>query len=143
MSFLNGNKHDIENERVDEDRLQQSHDKLYNQGGGSQQHDSQSLGAGAAMQAFKMFSGGSGSSGQSSGGGGQAQMISMAMQEASKLFDKQNAQGNVAGGTDKQSVINSAAKMALQMYMKNGMGGGGGSSGGLGGLMSMASQFMK
>lgn len=46
------------------------------------------------MQAMKMFQGGQGSG--NSGGGGQAQMISMAMQEASKLFDKQSSQGNVA-----------------------------------------------
>lgn len=68
-------------------------------------------------------------------------MISMAMQEAGKLFDKQSSQGNVASGADKQSAIQSAATMALQMYMKNGMGGGG-SSGGVGGLMSMASKFL-
>ena len=50
---------------------------------------------GAAMQAFKMFQGQSGGSSNSSGGG-QSQMISMAMQEASKLFDNQNSQGNVS-----------------------------------------------
>lgn len=61
-------------------------------------------------------------------------MISVAMQEASKLFDQQSSQGNVQGGTDKQSAVNQAAKMALQMYMK---GGGGGSSG----LMGLASKF--
>lgn len=95
------------------------------------------------MQAFKMFQGGSGGSSGGSGGG-QGQLISLAMQEAGKLFDQQNGQGNVAGGADKQSAIQSAAKMALQLYMKNGMGGGGSeSSGGVGGLMSMASKFLK
>ena len=64
-------------------------------------------------------------------------MISMAMQEASSLFDKQSSQGNVQSGTDKQSVVNQAAKMALSMYMKSGQGGGGGSSG----LLSLASKF--
>lgn len=39
---------------------------------------------------------------------------------------------------DKQSAINSAAEMALKMYMKN---QGGGSSGS-GGLLSLASKFM-
>lgn len=39
---------------------------------------------------------------------------------------------------DKQSAVNSAAEMALKMYMKN---QGGGSSGG-GGLMSLASKFL-
>jgi len=35
--------------------------------------------------------------------------------------------------------------MALKMYMKGGSGGGssGGSSGGVGGLLNMASKFMK
>jgi len=80
---------------------------------------------------LKMFQGGGGGSG---GSGGQSQMISMAMSEASKLFDQQSSQGNVQGGTDKQSAINSAAKMALQMYMKSQGGGGGG-------LMSLASKF--
>ena len=36
--------------------------------------------------------------------------------------------------TDKQSAVNAAAKIALQMYMKGGSGGGGGGLGGLGGL---------
>lgn len=39
---------------------------------------------------------------------------------------------------DKQSAVNSAAEMALKMYMKN---QGGGSSGS-GGLLSLASKFM-
>ena len=83
-----------------------------------------------------MFSGGGGSSGQG-GQGGQNQFVGMAMGEASKLFDSQSAQGNVAQGADKQSAVNSAAKMALQMYMKS-QGGGSGA----GGLMSLASKFM-
>jgi hypothetical protein len=121
--------------------MQQSHQQLYQGSGGSQQHTSESLGAGAAYQAFQKLSGG-GSGGSS--GGGQSQMISMAMQEASKLFDQQSGQGNVAGGADKQSAVQSAAKMAFQLYMKNQMGGGsGGSGGGISGLMSMASKFMK
>jgi hypothetical protein len=105
MSFLNNNKHSAQSEDLDEDRLQQSHQQLYQQGGGGQQHDASSLGAGAAMQALKMFSGGG-----SGGSGSQSQMVGMAMQEASKLFDQQNSQGNVAGGTDKQSAVNQAAK---------------------------------
>lgn len=93
-----------------------------------------------------MFGGGS-AAGGNSGAGGQAQMISLAMQEASKLFDSQASQGNVAGGADKQSAIQMAAKMALQMYMKNQMGGaaagaGAPASGGPGGLLGMASKFL-
>lgn len=41
-------------------------------------------------------------------------MIGLAMSEASRLFDQQSSQGNVASGTDKQSVVNTAAKMALK-----------------------------
>ena len=94
MSFLNGNKQSIQNEDVDEDRMQRSHQQLYQGGGSGQQHTSESLGAGAAYQAFQKLSGG-GSGGSS--GGGQSQMISMAMQEAGKLFDQQSGQGNIAG----------------------------------------------
>ncbi|KIW99359.1 uncharacterized protein Z518_11347 [Rhinocladiella mackenziei CBS 650.93] len=134
MSFLNDNKHSAVSEDIDEGRIQQSHQQLYQRGGGGQQHDASSLGRGAAMQALKMFTG----SGSGSGGSGsQSQMIAMAMQEASKLFDTQNSQGNVQSGTDKQSVINQAAKMALQMYLK-GQGGGSGGSG----LMNLASKFL-
>lgn len=87
-----------------------------------------------------MFGGGAGGG---AGAGGQAQMISLAMQEASKLFDSQSAQGNIAGGADKQSAVQSAAKMAMQMYLKNQMGGGAGAGGGPGGLLGMASKFLR
>lgn len=107
LSFLKNRKDDDDD--VDEDQLQRSHQQLYQQGGGGN-HDSGSLGGGAALQALKLFSGG-GSNGQS---GGQSQMIGLAMSEASKLFDQQSSQGNVASGTDKQSVINMAAKMAFK-----------------------------
>jgi hypothetical protein len=93
------------------------HQQLYQQGGGGQQHDANSLGAGAAMQALKMFSGGgAGQGGQGSQGGGnsQSQFIGMAMSQASKLFDQQSANGNVQSGTDKQSAITSAAQMAFK-----------------------------
>lgn len=52
-------------------------------------------------------------------------------------FSSNVFQGNVSGGTDKQSAVNQAAKMAFQMYMKSQGGGGGGA----GGLMSLASKF--
>jgi hypothetical protein len=81
--------------------------------------------------------GGGGNMGGGQGQGSQNQFVGMAMSEAGKLFDQQSSQGQVAPGADKQSAINSAAKMALSMYMK-GQGGGGGS----GGLMGLASKFM-
>lgn len=71
----------------------QSHQQLYNGGGGygeEQQHDSKSLGAGAAMQALKMFtSGGGGSSGDKN------EFIGMAMAQASKLWEEKSGSGNV------------------------------------------------
>jgi len=98
------------------------------------------MGVAAAMQALKMFTGGQGSGGGGgSGGSSQNQFIGMAMGEASKLFEQQSAQGNAPVG-GKQAAIASAAKMAMQMYMKSEMGGGG--SGG-GGLMSLASKFLQ
>jgi hypothetical protein len=99
------------------------------------------------MQALKMFGGSSGG-----GGGGQNKFIGLAMGQAAKLFDQQAAQGNVSQGANKQDAVASAAKMALQFYLKSeaggggmggGMGGGGGSGGGLGGLLNMASKFLK
>ena len=61
------------------------------------------------------------------------------------LKDQQNANGNAPSGSSKQDVVSSAAQMALKMYLKGGSGGGasGGSSGGVGGLLNMASKFMK
>ena len=86
-----------------------------------------------------MFTGGGGGGmGGGQGQGSQNQFVGIAMSEASKLFDQKSSQGQVAPGTDKQSAINSAAKMALSMYMKS-QGGG---SGGAAGLMSLASKFM-
>lgn len=90
------------------------------------------------MQALKMFSGGGGHQ-QQQQQGGQNAFIGMAMGQASKLFDQQSQQGRVESGTDKQSVINEAGKMALKMYLKGQAGGGGG---GPGGLMGMAGKFL-
>lgn len=101
-------------------------------GGGEQQQQQSSGGMGGMLSSMM----GGGSSSGSSGGSTQNQFVGMAMGEASKLFDNQQANGNVASGTNKQDVVNSAAKQALKFYMKSEMGGGGG------GLMSMASKFM-
>jgi hypothetical protein len=93
------------------------------------------MGSAAAMQALKMFSGGQ--SGGSSGGNSQNAFIGMAMGEASKLFEQQSSQGNVASGASKESAVQEAGEMALKMYMQS-QGGGGGASG----LMSLASKFL-
>jgi hypothetical protein len=95
------------------------------------------MGAAAAMQALKMFSGGQ--SGNSSSGNSQNAFVGQAMATASKLFDQQSSQGNVSSGTNKESVVQQAGEMALKMYLKS---QGGGSSSGMSGLMGLASKFM-
>jgi hypothetical protein len=122
---------------VDEDRVTNAHAQAYsNDNAGSL--DAGSMGAAAAMQAMKMFTGGGGSSGGGgSGGNMQTKLISMAMSEASNLFDKS---GGGAGGS-KQDAVNSAAMMVMKLLVQSQFGGtmGGGNSGGLGSLMGMVS----
>ena len=132
LSLLKGRKDKDDDDDIDEGRMQKQHDKVYQSRPESNQ-DSNSLGAAAAMHAFQMFNGGDDKSSKSSSGG-QSKLLGMAFKEASSLLDKQSSQGNVQSGVDKQSVINSAGKYALKMYLKN-QGGGGG-------LLSMASKFM-
>lgn len=131
LSFLKGKGKD-DDEDIDEGRIQQQHDKIY-QGRPDNKQDSNSLGAAAAMHAFQMFNSGDN---KNQSGGSQNKLLGMAFSEASSLFDKQNSSGNVASNTSKESVIQSAGKYALKMYLKNGAGGG--SSG----LLSMASKFL-
>jgi len=133
LGFLQQNTGRLAQGGVDEDHMVNAHQQLYNNNGGGQQHDANSLGAGAAMQALKMFSSGGG------GGGGQNQFIGMAMAQAEKLWDQQNSNGNVT--TDKQSAVTKAAEMAFKMYSHGG-GSGLGGTGGPGGLMSLASKFL-
>jgi hypothetical protein len=95
------------------------------------------MGAAAAMQALKMFSGGQ--SGNSSSGNSQNAFVGIAMAQASKLFDQQSSQGKVSSGSTKESAVQQAGEMALKMYLKS---QGGGSSGGMSGLMGLASKFM-
>ncbi|RAH45642.1 uncharacterized protein BO95DRAFT_322159, partial [Aspergillus brunneoviolaceus CBS 621.78] len=120
---------------IDESQMVQSHQAVYNSNEG-QQHDSKTLGAGAAMQALKMFT--SGSSG-ASGSGGKNEFIGLAMAQASKLWEEKSSSGMASG--DKQSAINQAAEMALKMYMKS-QGSGSSGTGGPAGLLSLASKFL-
>jgi hypothetical protein len=165
MSFLNNNKQSVQNEDIDEDRLQQSHRKLYQQDGGNQQQDANSLGAGAAMQACVLTWGCSMTT-QSltmrqiedvprrwrwrqsvkddrDGNVWGFEAVRSAEQQGKYhsfcILSQADSviQGNLAGGTDKQSVVNSAAAMAFKMFMKSQGGGGGGASG----LMSLASKY--
>lgn len=95
------------------------------------QADVPSMGNAAALQAMKMFSGGS----SSSSGSTQSEFIGLAMSEAIKLFEQQSSAGNVGSGASKESAVQQAGEMALKMYMKS----QGQSSGG---FMGMASKFM-
>ncbi|VDB86591.1 unnamed protein product [Peniophora sp. CBMAI 1063] len=137
MSFVSGNSQEHE-QPVDEEHVQRAHAQAYQQdnAGGM---DANSMGAAAALQALKMFTSGGGSS-SGGGSGSTSSLISMAMAEASKLFDKS---GGASGG-DKQSVVNSAAMTVMKLVVQSKFSGttGGSNSGGLGSLMSMASKFM-
>ncbi|KAL8747802.1 MAG: hypothetical protein Q9184_007551 [Pyrenodesmia sp. 2 TL-2023] len=146
LGMLSGKKkNDYANEDMDEDSAVRAHQAMYSSEGSGSQHSSQTMGAGAAMQALKLFTG-SGSGTDPRPGNSQNAFIGMAMGQASKLFDEQSAQGKVEPGADKQSMVNDAAKMALKMYLKSqgggASGGGGGGGGGPGGLMGMASKFL-
>lgn len=77
---------------------------------------------------MKQFTGGGGGNKPSS----KSDLISLAMAEASKLFDKS---GGAAQGS-KQDAVNSAGMTIMKLMVQSQLGGGG-SSGGLGGLMSM------
>ena len=79
-------------------------------------------------------------SGGAGGGGSQSQLISMAMAEASKLFDQS---GGAASG-NKQDAVNGAAMTVMKMLVQSKFSGGtmgGGNSGGLSGLMGLVSLF--
>ena len=96
---------------------------------------------------MKKFTGGGGKhdkhdSKHSSKPQSETDLISLAMAEASKLFDKS---GGSAHG-NKQDVVNSAGltimKLMVQSKFSGGHTTGGKDSGGLSGLMSMVSSFL-
>ncbi|KAH8595258.1 hypothetical protein B0O99DRAFT_572613 [Bisporella sp. PMI_857] len=135
LSAISQNKHHIQQQPVDEQSAVQSHQQFFGGGGNDQSASSGSMGAAAAMQALKMFTGGQ--SGSSYSGNSQNAFIGMAMAQATKLFEQQSSQGNVASGTSKESAIQEAGEMALKMYMQSQ-----GKSGGSPGLMGLASKFL-
>ncbi|GFF48915.1 hypothetical protein IFM61606_07022 [Aspergillus udagawae] len=141
LSFLKENKHRLSNDNdINEQEMIQAHQSLYGGNGGGEserRHDSNSVGAGAAMQALKMFT--TSSEGEKSGMDKNA-FIGLAMAQAKKMFEEKEASGQVNG--DKQSAINAAAEMALKMYMKSGGGGMAGTGGPGGGLLQLASKFL-
>jgi hypothetical protein len=143
LGYLSGNKQQIADEDdIDESQAINSYKATYGGEGRGQQHGSETLGAGAAIEALKMFTGegaGQGGMGSQGAGNSQSQLIGMAMAQAATLFDKQSSEGNVDPSASKQSAVNAAAKMALKMYLKGQSGGGGG---GPGGLMGIANKFL-
>jgi len=140
LGMLSGKEKDLQHEDVHEEELVNSHRRVYEQDGGREEN-SKSIGSAAAMQALKMFSSGGGSSG-SGGKQDSSAFIGMAMSECAKLFDQQNSKGNLSSGADKQDAVNTAAKMAMKLFMKSKMDSGSGGSGGMGSLLSMAGKFM-
>jgi hypothetical protein len=97
---------------------------------------SSALGSAAALQVLKMFTSSSSEEKKSSAGGNsQTKLISLAMAEATKLFDKQPA----SSGT-KQDAVNSAGLTIMKLLVQSKFSGGttgGSNSGGLGQLMSL------
>ncbi|KAG0329544.1 hypothetical protein BGZ99_001546 [Dissophora globulifera] len=123
------------------------HEKVYQQGLKHEASDEE-LGKAAGVEAFHEYE--KSEATKEGEGGGQGQLIQMAMAEAMKMFSG-------GGGSDKSTVIKSAVAMAMQLFMgKSGAGGGGvgqlmamfsgggkkegeESSGGMAGIMAQAS----
>ncbi|KAI0347781.1 hypothetical protein BDW22DRAFT_1349847 [Trametopsis cervina] len=124
LDFLNNN-HDEHNRPVDEEHVTAAHQQAYSNGNASSLSAS-SMGSAAAMQVLKSSTG---------GGGSQTQLISLAMAEASKLFD---GAGGASSG-NKQDAVNSAAMTVMKLLVQSKFSGttGGGNSGGPGSLIGM------
>ncbi|KAL4938429.1 hypothetical protein BDV06DRAFT_215114 [Aspergillus oleicola] len=123
----------VDKDDFDEEHAVNAH-RRYENGEGM---DSRDLGAGAAMQALKMFNSGSGGE---SGGQDKNKFIGLAMAQAEKMWEEKAGKGEASG--DKQSAVNQAAEMAFKMYLKSQMSGSSG-TGGPSGLMDLASKFLK
>ncbi|CAL1694990.1 unnamed protein product [Somion occarium] len=136
LGFLKQNKGEHE-QPVDEDRVVNAHRQAYEKGDASGL-SAGSLGSAAALQVLKQFTSGNKSS--SSGGGSQTQLISLAMAEATKLFDKS---GGTASG-NKQDAVNGAAMTVMKLLVQSKFSSttGGSNSGGLGGLAGLANKFL-
>lgn len=113
-----------------------AHKEAYEEGKASSM-SANALGSAAALQVLKQFTG-SGSSSTGGGGNSQTKLISLAMAEATKLFDKS---GGAASG-DKQDAVNGAGLTIMKLLVQSKFGGGaqttgGSNSGGLSGLLSL------
>lgn len=133
MSFLK-NRNNKDHDDIDESKATDAHDQAYNKGQGGSL-DANSMGAAAALQAFKKFSSGGGSDSKSSSGGdGQSKLIGMAMAQAAKLFDSSGTSfvwpeagigtndvgffyaGGASSG-QKQDAVNSAGQMVMKVII--------------------------
>jgi len=134
VGYLNQNQ-DQHHQPVDEDDVQNAHKQAYQEGGAGNLSAS-GMGSAAALQALQKFTSGGGSG----GGGSSSQLISLAMAEATKLFDKS---GGASSGS-KQDVVNSASMTVMKLLVQSKLSGmtGGGNSGGLGSLAGLATKFM-
>ncbi|KAG7099583.1 hypothetical protein E1B28_001413 [Marasmius oreades] len=137
LGFISNNKQDHQ-QPLDEEHVTKAHQQAYQENNAGNM-SANSIGAAAALQSLKQFTSGSGAG--ASSGGSQSQLISLAMAEASKLFDKS---GGPASG-NKQDAVNGAAMTVVKLLVQSKFGGGqptgGSNSGGLSGLLSMASKF--
>ncbi|KAH6916970.1 beta-flanking protein [Coprinopsis sp. MPI-PUGE-AT-0042] len=141
LSFLSSNK-STQQVPIDEDEVTKAHDKVYKEGDTSGV-SANLLGSAAALQVLKQFTGGSSTS-SSGTSNSQTNLVSLAMAEATKLFDKSS--GTASG--DKQDAVNGAAMTIMKLLVQSKLGSGdptvgGKDSGGLSGLLSLASQFAK
>ncbi|KAJ3750719.1 beta-flanking protein [Lentinula detonsa] len=129
VSYVKSNTQEHE-EPIDEEHVTNSHQEAYERGNASSL-SAGSMGSAAALQIFKQFTSGGGGGGSNS----QSQLISMAMAEASKLFDQS---GGASSGS-KQDAVNGAGMMVMKMLVQSKMSSmmGGGNSGGLGGMSGM------
>ncbi|KAG0292215.1 hypothetical protein BGZ98_002675 [Dissophora globulifera] len=92
------------------------HEKVYQQGLKHEASDEE-LGKAAGVEAFHEYE--KSEATEKGEGGGQGQLIQMAMAEAMKMFSG-------GGGSDKSTVVKSAVAMAMKLFMgKSGAGGGG------------------
>ncbi|CDO72953.1 hypothetical protein BN946_scf185007.g7 [Trametes cinnabarina] len=135
LSFVKQNK-TAHQEPIDEEGVQHAHRKAYEEGSAGSL-SAGSLGSAAALQVLRKFTSG----GASSGGGSQSQLISLAMAEASKLFD----QSGGASSGNKQDAVNGAAMTIMKLLVQSKFSGGpvdGANSGGLSALMGLASKFI-
>ncbi|EJF66853.1 hypothetical protein DICSQDRAFT_131128 [Dichomitus squalens LYAD-421 SS1] len=136
LGFLKQNK-DEHVRPVDEEGVQNAYKTAYH--GNPEEAKAlpaSSLGSAAALKVLQQFTSGGGSGGKS-----QTDLISVAMAEASSLFDQH---GGGSQGS-KQDAVNGAAMTVMKLLVQSKFGGGiigGGNSGGLGSLMGLASKFL-